>query len=39
MWCGERIDPVLRYFIKLEGLSYGDLLVGVVLELVSWLTV
>jgi hypothetical protein len=35
MWCKIRIDRILRCFVDLEGLSYRDLLVGVVLELVS----
>jgi hypothetical protein len=39
MWCGECIDPVLRCFINPEGLNWEDLLVGVVPELMSWLTV
>jgi hypothetical protein len=39
MWCGIHTDPVLRCFINSEGLSYGDLLVGVVPELTSWLMV
>jgi hypothetical protein len=39
MWCGECIDPVLMCFDNPEGLSCGDLLVGVVPELASWLTV
>jgi hypothetical protein len=39
MWCGEHNDPILKCFINPEGLSYRDLLVGVVPELVSWLTV
>jgi hypothetical protein len=39
MWCGERTDLVLRCFINPEGLRYGDLLVGMVPELMSWLTV
>jgi hypothetical protein len=39
MWCGICIDPVLRCFDNPEGLSYGNLLVGVVPELSSWLTV
>jgi hypothetical protein len=39
MWCSERTDPVIRCFVNLEGLIYGNLLVGVVLELTSWLTV
>jgi hypothetical protein len=33
MWCGMRTDPVLRCFDNPEGLSYGDLLFVVVLEL------
>jgi hypothetical protein len=32
-------DLILRCFDNLEGLSYGDLLVDVVLELTRWLTV
>jgi hypothetical protein len=39
MWCGIRTDPVLRCFVDSEGLNYRDLLLGVVLELASWLTV
>jgi hypothetical protein len=39
IWCGERTNPVLMCFINPEGLSCGDLLVGVVPELVSWLAV
>jgi hypothetical protein len=39
MWCGMRTDPILRCFDNLEGLSCGDLLVGMVPELSSWLTV
>jgi hypothetical protein len=39
MWCGIRTDPMPRCFLGLEGLNYRDLLVGMVLELVSWLTV
>jgi hypothetical protein len=35
MWCGFCTDTVLRCFMDPEGLNYGDLLVGVVLELVS----
>jgi hypothetical protein len=35
MWCGIRLNPVLRCFVNPEGLSCGDLLVGVVLELAS----
>jgi hypothetical protein len=33
--CGERTNHVLRCFVKLEGLNYGDLLVGVVHEFVE----
>jgi hypothetical protein len=32
-------DPILRHFNNQEGLSCGNLLVGVVPELLSWLTV
>jgi hypothetical protein len=39
MWCRIRTDPILRCFDNSEGLSCGDLLVGVVPELLSWLTV
>jgi hypothetical protein len=39
MWCRIHTDPVLTCSINLKGLSYGDLLVDVVPELVSWLTV
>jgi hypothetical protein len=39
MWCGESTNPVLRCFIKPEGMNCGDLLVSVVPELASWLTV
>jgi hypothetical protein len=39
MWCGIRTTPVLRCFMNPEGLNYGDLLVGVVPELASLLTV
>jgi hypothetical protein len=39
MWCDMHIDPVLRCFDNLEWLSYRDLLVSVVSELVSWLTI
>jgi hypothetical protein len=38
-WRGICTDPVLRCFDNLEGLSYGNLLVGMVPELSSWLTV
>jgi hypothetical protein len=39
MWCGIHTDPVLRCFVNPEGLSCGDLLVSMVTELTSWLTV
>jgi hypothetical protein len=39
MWCGEHTYPVLRCFVNPKGLNYGGLLVGMVPELVSWLTV
>jgi hypothetical protein len=39
MWCSECTDLVIRCFVNLEGLIYGNLLVGMVLELASWLTV
>jgi hypothetical protein len=39
IWCGIHTDPILRCFVDPEGLNYGDLLVGVVPELMSWLTV
>jgi hypothetical protein len=39
MWCGNCSNPILMCFAIQEGLNYGDLLVGVVLELTSWLTV
>jgi hypothetical protein len=39
MCYSECTDPVLRCFINPEGLSYGDLLVSMVFELASWLTV
>jgi hypothetical protein len=39
MWCGIHTDPVLRCFVNLEGLSYGELLVSMVPELMSWLMV
>jgi hypothetical protein len=35
MWCGIRTDPILRGFDNPEGLSCGDLLVDVVLELAN----
>jgi hypothetical protein len=39
MWCRIHIDRILRCFINPEGLSCRDLLVSMVPELVSWLTV
>jgi hypothetical protein len=39
MWCGMCTEPVLWCFNNLEGLSYMDLIVDVVPELLSWLTV
>jgi hypothetical protein len=39
MWCEIHTDPILRCFIDPDGLNCGDLLVVMVLELVSWLTV
>jgi hypothetical protein len=39
MWYEIHTNPVLRCFMDPEGLNYGDLLVGVVPKLVSWLTV
>jgi hypothetical protein len=39
IWCVIRIDPVLRCFDKPEGLSREYLLVGMVPELSSWLTI
>jgi hypothetical protein len=38
MWCGVCTDPVLRCFDDPEGLNCWDLLVGVVPELSSRLT-
>jgi hypothetical protein len=35
MWCRIHTDPILRYFVDPEGLNYGDLPVGVVLEITS----
>jgi hypothetical protein len=35
MWCGIRTNPVLMCFDNLEGLSCGDLLLGVVPKLSS----
>jgi hypothetical protein len=39
LWCRVHTDPIVRCFVNLEGLNYGDLLVGVVPKLTSWLTV
>jgi hypothetical protein len=39
MWCGSHINPVLRCFVDAEGQNYGDLLVDMAPELMSWLTV
>jgi hypothetical protein len=39
MWCGIRTDTVLRCFDNPEGLNCGDMLVGMVPELSSSLTV
>jgi hypothetical protein len=39
IWCGPCTDLVLRCFKNLEGVNCGDLLVGVVPELSSLLTV
>jgi hypothetical protein len=39
MWCEIHTDHILERFDNPEGLNYGSLLVGVTLELVSWLTV
>jgi hypothetical protein len=37
MWCGIHTDPILWCFDNSEGLNYGNLLVGVVPNLTSWL--
>jgi hypothetical protein len=39
MWCGISTNPVLRCFLDSEGLNYRDLLVSVIPELTTWLTV
>jgi hypothetical protein len=39
MWCEICTNLVLRCFNNLEGLNCGNLLFGVVPELVSWLMV
>jgi hypothetical protein len=38
-WYGVRTDHTLRCFDNPKGLNCGDLLVGVVLKFLSWLTV
>jgi hypothetical protein len=35
MWCDEHTNPIVRCFINPEVLSSGDLLVGVIPELMS----
>jgi hypothetical protein len=35
MWCEIHTDNVRRCFMDAEGLNYGDLLVGLVPELMS----
>jgi hypothetical protein len=39
MRCGELTDPIIKCFVNPEGMSYGDLQVGVVPELTRWLAV
>jgi hypothetical protein len=39
MWCRIRTDSILRCFDNLEGLNCGNLIVSMVPELLSWLTV
>jgi hypothetical protein len=39
MWCRISINPVIRCYVDPEGLNYGNLVVGVLPELMSWLTV
>jgi hypothetical protein len=39
MWRGEYTNPILMCFANPERLNYVDLLVGMVPELASWLTV
>jgi hypothetical protein len=39
IWCGIHTDYILRCFVDPEGLNCRDLLVGMVPELTSWLTV
>jgi hypothetical protein len=35
MWCGFHTDLDLKRFVNPEGLNYGDLVLGVVAELMS----
>jgi hypothetical protein len=39
MWSDMRTNHILRCFDNPEGLNYEDLIVGIVPELSSWLTV
>jgi hypothetical protein len=39
MWYGVRIDLILWCFNNLDGLNCGDLLVGIVPGLLSWLMI
>jgi hypothetical protein len=39
IWCRIHTDPILRCVDNPEGLNFRNLLVNVVLELTSWLTV
>jgi hypothetical protein len=39
VWCGICTNLILRCFDNPKGLSCGNMLVSVVLELSSWLTV
>jgi hypothetical protein len=39
MWCGKHTNLILKCFVNPEGLSYGGFLVGVVPEVMSWLTI
>jgi hypothetical protein len=39
MWCRIHTNPILRCFVDPEGPNYEDLLVGMVSELASWITV
>jgi hypothetical protein len=38
-WCGKCTNPVLMCFDNPDGLNCGDLLVGIVPEFLSWLTI